>query len=86
MPKGPSSSRPSSIPPQPPAGKRLNINLSPQTAADLQSVVDASGRSMTEVVRSALSLVKLAQEVRSKNQKLIVADANDKPLKEVVIA
>jgi hypothetical protein len=41
---------------------------------------------MTEVVRSALSLVKLAQEVRSKNQKLIVADANDKPLKEVVIA
>jgi Arc/MetJ-type ribon-helix-helix transcriptional regulator len=67
------------------ATRRLNINLPAQAAADLEKLAESSGRSMTEVIRNALGLVRLAQEAHSKNQKLIIADQNDKPLKEIVL-
>jgi len=66
--------------------RRLNINLPAQAAADLEKLASSSGKSMTEVIRNALSLVKLAQDAQAKNHKLIIADANDKPLKEVVMS
>jgi hypothetical protein len=69
-----------------PQTRRLNINLPAQAAADLEQLALSSGRTMTEIVRNALGLVKLAQDAKDKNQKLIIADANDKPLKEVVIS
>jgi hypothetical protein len=65
--------------------RRVNINLTAQAAADLDKLVSSSGRSITEIIRNALGLVMLAQEVKSKNQKLVIADSNDKPLKEVVL-
>jgi len=65
--------------------KRLNINLPPQVAEDLQRIAASSGRSMTEVVRMALGLVKIAQEVTDHDQKLVVADSSGKPLKEIVL-
>ena len=65
--------------------RRLNINLPAQMANDLETLAANSGKSMTEVIRNALGLVKLAQEVADKNQKLLIADSNDKPLKEIVI-
>lgn len=71
--------------PSTPQTRRLNINLPAQAAADLEEIATKSGRSMTEVVRNALALVKLAQEAQSKKQKLVIADSDDKPLKEVVL-
>jgi predicted transcriptional regulator len=65
--------------------KRLNINLPPQVADDLQKLANSSGRSMTEIVRTALGLVKIAQEVTQQDQKLLVADSSGKPLKEIVL-
>ncbi len=65
--------------------RRLNINLPAQMADDLEAMATNSGKSMTEVIRNALGLVKLAQDVSNKKQKLLIADSNDKPLKEVVI-
>lgn len=65
--------------------KRLNINLPPQVAEDLQKLSQTSGRSMTEIVRTALGLVKIAQEVTQQDQKLVVADSNGKPLKEIIL-
>jgi hypothetical protein len=40
---------------------------------------------MTEIVRTALGLVKIAQEVTDKDQKLIVTNSDGKPLKEIVL-
>lgn len=65
--------------------RRLNINLPPKVAEDLEKLANDSGRSMTEVVRTALGLVKIAQEVTDKDQKLIVTNSDGKPLKEIVL-
>jgi hypothetical protein len=65
--------------------RRLNINLPENVAQDLERLANDSGRTMTDVVRTALGLVKIAQEVKDKDQKLIVADAEGKPLKEIVL-
>ncbi|HEX4007668.1 MAG TPA: hypothetical protein VHX60_15950 [Acidobacteriaceae bacterium] len=65
--------------------RRLNVILPASVAQDLEDMSKSSGKSMTEIVRNALGLVKLAQDVNNKKQKLVIADANDKPLKEIVL-
>jgi len=59
--------------------------LPAQAAADLEALAAQSGKTMTEIVRNALALVKLAAEAQAKKQKLVIADSNDRPLKEVVL-
>jgi hypothetical protein len=65
--------------------RRLNVNLPSKVADDLEKLANDSGRSMTEIVRTALGLVKIAQEVTDKDQKLIVTNSDGKPLKEIVL-
>jgi hypothetical protein len=65
--------------------RRLNVNLPSKVADDLEKLASDSGRSMTEIVRTALGLVKIAQEVTDKDQKLIVTNSDGKPLKEIVL-
>jgi Arc/MetJ-type ribon-helix-helix transcriptional regulator len=67
------------------ATRRLNINLPSKVAEDLEKLATDSGRSMTDVVRTALGLVKIAQDVTDRDQKLIVADSEGKPLREIVL-
>jgi hypothetical protein len=69
---------------EPPLTRRLNVNLPISVANDLEQLAKESGRNMTEVVRNALGLVKLAHEVSKKKQKLVIADSNDKALKEII--
>jgi len=64
---------------------RLNVNLPAAVADDLVKMSEQSGKTMTEIVRNALGLVKLAQDVSNRNQKLIITDSNDKPLKEILL-
>ncbi len=65
--------------------RRLNINLPTSIANDLEALSQKSGRSMTEVVRNALGLVKIANDAADSNQKLVITDAKGKPLKEIVL-
>ncbi len=67
------------------SSRRLNINLPTAVANDLENLANTSGRSMTEVVRTALGLVKIAHDVAQNDQKLVVADSSGKPVKEILI-
>jgi hypothetical protein len=65
--------------------RRLNINLPTSIANDLETLAQKSGRSMTEVVRNALGLVKIANDAADSNQKLVITDAKGKPVREIVL-
>lgn len=65
--------------------RRLNINLPKYAFDELKSLSTRSGRSMTEVVRTALSLARLAFDEEQKNNKLVVADGEGNLLKEIVL-
>jgi hypothetical protein len=65
--------------------KRLNINLPSAVFQDLEDRAKRSGRTMTEVIRLALGLVAIAFEEEGRGHKLVVADADGKPLREVVL-
>jgi hypothetical protein len=66
-------------------GKRLNLNLSTSVYRELSNLAVERRSSMTEVVRFALGLVKIAFHEASAGNKLIVTTADGKPLKEIVI-
>jgi hypothetical protein len=65
--------------------KRLNVNLPAAAFEELQRMASNSGRSMTEVVRLALGLAKIAIEEEKKDHKLVVAQADGQILKEIVL-
>lgn len=65
--------------------RRLNVNLSAQFASELHDLARHSNRSMTELVRIGIGLVKLALAECSNGNKLIVTTEDGKPLKEVVL-
>jgi hypothetical protein len=66
------------------AVKRLNINLPARAYETLRALADSSHRSMTDVVRIALSLVKVAMETEKDHNKLAVISPEGKVLKEIV--
>lgn len=67
------------------ATKRLNINLPATAYEDLRVLATDSGRSMTEVVRSSLSLARLAHEEGKKGRILAVAGEEGKVVRQLVI-
>ncbi len=68
-----------------PAVKRLNLNVTEQAYDDLSRLSRETNRSMTEIVRIGLGLVKLAFDEQSRQNRLVVTDANLKPLREIVL-
>lgn len=66
-------------------GKRLNLNLSTAVYRELSDIAKQRRSSMTDVVRFALGLVKIAFQEASAGHKLIVTTADGKPLKEIVV-
>ena len=73
------------IEPPPLKNRRLNLNLSEQAYADVNVLAKDTRRSITELVRLGLGLVKIAlQESRSGN-KIIVTTSDGKPIKELVL-
>jgi hypothetical protein len=66
-------------------GKRLNLNLSAEAYNDVLQLSKTYRRSMTEIVRLALGLLKLQSEEHKRGHKLIVADSDGQQLKEIVI-
>jgi hypothetical protein len=67
------------------AGRRVNFVLSEKAHTDLVGLSKDSMRSMTELVRLGLGLVKLALEAQQNGNKLVVTTADGRPLKEIVL-
>ena len=67
------------------AGRRVNFVLSEKAHTDLVSLSKYSMRSMTELVRLGLGLVKLALEEQQNGNKLVVTTADGRQLKEIVL-
>jgi hypothetical protein len=66
-------------------GKRVNFVLSERAYADLNSLAKQTKRSMTELVRLGLGLVKIAIEAERNGNRFIVTNADGQPIKEVVL-
>lgn len=66
--------------------KRLNINLAPKAFDEVQVLSRQTGRSMTELVRVGLSLIKIGLQANDRGLKLALVDENGRPVKEIVIA
>ena len=67
------------------AEKRLNLILSARVYADLAKMAKLRHTTMTEIVRLALGLIKIAIYEASQGNKLVVARANGEVLKELVL-
>jgi hypothetical protein len=66
-------------------GKRVNFVLSERAYSELVSLSKETMRSMTELVRLGLGLVKIALEAERKGQRLIVTTTEGDPVKEIVL-
>jgi hypothetical protein len=69
----------------PSTGKRVNFILSEKSHSDLAALAESTHRSMTDVVRLGLGLVKIALEANRNGQRLVVTSAEGQPLKEIVL-
>lgn len=69
----------------PTAVKRLNINLPARSLDELQDLARTSGRTMTEVVRLALSLVHVAVEEVHQGNRLAVVGKEGQLLREILL-
>ncbi|HEY9737097.1 MAG TPA: hypothetical protein V6D06_12475 [Trichocoleus sp.] len=54
--------------------KRLNLELSEQAYRLLKQLADTSDRRMADVLRAGLALYGIAEEARSKGQKICVVE------------
>ena len=63
--------------------KRVNLNLAMKSYQDLESLAEKTGRTMTDIVRFGLALVKLYLEEHEKGNILLVASRNGKAISEI---
>jgi hypothetical protein len=65
--------------------RRLNLDLSTTVYRELSILATERRSSMTDVVRFALGLVKIAFQETAAGNKLIVTTADGKPVKEIMM-
>ena len=65
--------------------QRFSVNLSPKAYSDLKELADQTGRSMAEIIRIGIGLVRVIFQELNANHKLIVTSSSGKPLKEIVL-
>lgn len=65
--------------------QRVNFLLSEKAYADLVSLSKDTMKSMTELMRLGLGLVKIVIEADRRGQRLIVTTAEGEPVKEIVL-
>jgi hypothetical protein len=66
-----------------PKTKRVNLNLAMKSYEDLERLADKTGRTMTDIVRFGLALVKLYLEETENGRKLIIASPDGKAISEI---
>jgi hypothetical protein len=64
--------------------KRLNLDLTPEAYELLQKLADESGKTMSEVLRTGLSLYGIARDEQTNGRELGVIQG-DKVIKEILI-
>jgi hypothetical protein len=64
---------------------RINLNLSAAARADIDKLATETGNSITELVRLALSLLKVVIEESRKGNKLIITSSDGTPQTQLVI-
>ena len=64
--------------------RRLNLNLPERTFQELRRLASETGRSLTEMIRVAISLLKVAIEEEGRGRKLAVIDEEGRVIKEIV--
>ncbi len=64
---------------------RLNFNVSPSVALEVRTLASDLGISMKELFRYAFGILKIAANEAKRNRKLVIADENGTPLKEIVL-
>ena len=84
------SSQPAIAPARPeiesePEEKRLNLILSAGVYTDLSRMAKQRRTSMTEIVRLAIGLIKIAVNEASQGHKLVVTTADGTVLKELIL-
>ena len=63
--------------------KRVNLNLTTKSYQDLEALAEKTGRTMSDIVRFGLALVKLYVEEDSKGNKLTIASPKGRPISEI---
>ncbi len=65
--------------------KRVNFILSERAHADLTNLAETTHRSMTDIVRLGVGLVKIALEAARNGNRLMVTTSEGVPLREIVL-
>jgi hypothetical protein len=65
--------------------QRLSINLPTPVLDELRALADSSHRSMTELVKDAFALAKIAYEEKQRGNKIAITDSDGKLIKELVM-
>lgn len=65
--------------------ERLNFNVSPTVAREVRAMADEMDISMTQLFRYAFGILKIAMDEGKKNRKLMIADEEGTPVKEIVL-
>lgn len=68
-----------------PQVRRLNFILADASYRELQDLASESHRSMTELVRYSLGLMRLLMDAQRNKHRLMVVDENGKAVKEIVM-
>lgn len=65
--------------------KKINLNVPASVYRDLQQIAESTGRSMSEIIRSGISLAGYAYRALENGQTLQIAGPDGKPVKEILI-
>jgi hypothetical protein len=65
--------------------ERLNFNVSPTVAKEVRAMADEMNISMTQLFRYAFGILKIAMIEAKKNRKLVIADEEGTPVREIVL-
>jgi len=68
-----------------PTVRRLNFIVSETSYQELQDLAQTSRRSMTDLVRYGIGMIRLILEAQRHKQKLMVVDENNNAVKEIVL-
>jgi len=71
--------------PSPAVVKRLNFILSEKAHSDLVALSRETRRSMTDLIRFGVGLVRIALEAEKRGNKLVVVNQDDRAVIEIVL-
>ncbi|MGO4880974.1 MAG: hypothetical protein ACLP59_09150 [Bryobacteraceae bacterium] len=65
--------------------ERLNFNVSPAVAQEVRAMAAEMDVSMTQLFRYAFGILKIAMSEAKRNRKLMIADEEGRPVREIVL-